>query len=164
MLVTTSRKPGNRTRTFTKLFSRFFNLEYVPRGKKGLDCFPDGFIIIEEKDGNPHIIRLKKARNAQSEIFMRFNVQEMDLSTDFDGSPVFYEVKSKTISKTSFDSDRTFSMDLFSKFGAISSKTAVNFKPRKKVFLRKEKNGFIIHFTFENRNVFRLKVISINEK
>jgi len=174
MFVTTSRKPGNRTRTFAKLFSRFLNLEYLPRGKKGLDYFPGNYIVIEEKEGNPHVIRLIKKKSKvlkadlgkseinklgktglslKSEVIIKFNIQEMDTSLELDSGPVVFEEKSYPI--PFFD---------FSDIGAISSKIPINFEPRKKIFFRKQKNHFFVHFKFGRKNVFRIKILSITEQ
>lgn len=58
MLITSSRKPSNRTRTLCKCLSTFFNCEYVNRGKMGMGevlhlAHDDSLLIIGEFHGNP---------------------------------------------------------------------------------------------------------------
>ena len=54
MIITTSRKPSPKIRTFCKNLSRFTGCKYVPRGKTGLEAFPDdNFLLVGEYKGNP---------------------------------------------------------------------------------------------------------------
>ncbi len=62
MLITTSRKPSQRTRTFCRGLERVLNSRYVNRGKMSLrDIFlmaiemgANRVVVISEKDGNPN--------------------------------------------------------------------------------------------------------------
>lgn len=58
MLITSSRKPSNRTRTLCKQLATFFNCDYINRGKMGmgevLDLVHDNSLLIAgEFHGNP---------------------------------------------------------------------------------------------------------------
>ena len=58
MLITSSRKPSNRTRTLCKYLATFFNCEYVNRGKMGMGevlhlAHDDPLLIVGEFHGNP---------------------------------------------------------------------------------------------------------------
>ena len=58
MLITSSRKPSNRTRTLCKYLATFFNCEYVNRGKMGMGevlhlAHDNPLLIVGEFHGNP---------------------------------------------------------------------------------------------------------------
>ncbi len=58
MLITSSRKPSNRTRTLCKHLATFFNCEYVNRGKMGMGtvlhlAHDNPLLIVGEFHGNP---------------------------------------------------------------------------------------------------------------
>ena len=58
MLITSSRKPSNRTRTLCKYLATFFNCEYVNRGKMGMGtvlnlAHDNPLLIAGEFHGNP---------------------------------------------------------------------------------------------------------------
>lgn len=54
MIVTTARKPSQKTRTFCKRLSKFTGWKYVTRGKSSLSAFEDGnFLLVGENRGNP---------------------------------------------------------------------------------------------------------------
>ncbi len=54
MIITTSRKPSSKIRSFCKNLSRFTGCKYVPRGKTGLDAFTDdNLLLVGEYKGNP---------------------------------------------------------------------------------------------------------------
>jgi len=64
MLITTSRKPSNRTRSFCQSLSRALNSRYVNRGKmsmrnvllKANELEYSNILIISEKKGNPNTL------------------------------------------------------------------------------------------------------------
>lgn len=54
MIVTTARKPSQKTRTFCKRLSRFTGWEYVTRGKSSLSSFDgEDLLLVGESRGNP---------------------------------------------------------------------------------------------------------------
>lgn len=55
MIITTSRKPSTKTRTFCKRLSRFTGCEYISRGKTGISTFSDNEVLLRvgEHRGNP---------------------------------------------------------------------------------------------------------------
>jgi U3 small nucleolar ribonucleoprotein protein IMP4 len=93
MIVTTSRKPGRKTRSFVKVLSAYMNWEYIPRGKKSLEevfsLSPD-VVIIEEIKGNPSI--LKAFKNSSEVLKIRFNLARLS-KIRMDDSPVFFTGK-----------------------------------------------------------------------
>lgn len=54
MILTTSRKPSRKTRSFAKALAKFLNWKYVQRGKASFKEFEkDEFWMISELKGNP---------------------------------------------------------------------------------------------------------------
>ena len=54
MIITTSRKPSSKTRTFCKHLGRFTGWEYVTRGKTSREELSDEpFLLVGEYKGNP---------------------------------------------------------------------------------------------------------------
>ena len=93
MIVTTSRKPGRKTRTFVKLLSSYMNWQYVSRGKKSLEELFSSFsdiVLIGEIKGNPSILKVFK--NAKETFKLRFNLAKT-VKTKMDDSPVFFSGK-----------------------------------------------------------------------
>jgi len=93
MIVTTSRKPGRKTRTFVKLLSSYMNWQYVSRGKKSLEELFSSFsdiVLMEEIKGNPSILKVFK--NAKETFKLRFNLAKT-VKTKMDDSPVFFSGK-----------------------------------------------------------------------
>jgi len=93
MIVTTSRKPGRRTRSFVRVLSAYMNWKYIPRGKKNMeDVFslsPD-VAVVEEIKGNPSTLRVFK--NSSEILRLRFNLARL-LKVKVDSSPVFFSGK-----------------------------------------------------------------------
>jgi U3 small nucleolar ribonucleoprotein protein IMP4 len=93
MIVTTSRRPGRKTRSFVKILSAYMNWEYIPRGKKSLEevfsLSPD-IVLIEEIKGNPSI--LKAFKNSSEVLKLRFNLARLS-KIKVDDSPVFFSGK-----------------------------------------------------------------------
>nr|WP_048115604.1 ribosomal biogenesis protein [Methanotorris formicicus] len=61
MIITTSRKPSQRTRSFANDLARVLNIEYLTRGKTPLrEIFEsyDKVILIEEFKGNPGKLKI----------------------------------------------------------------------------------------------------------
>ncbi len=89
MILTTSRKPGRRTRSFAKVFSRFLNWRYVNRGKMNLEevlSFGD-VCIVQEVKGNPASMTFY--RNGRKIGWIRFSAGVIKkVKTDF-SPPVF---------------------------------------------------------------------------
>ncbi len=93
MIVTTSRKPGRRTRTFVNILSSYMNWRHISRGKKSLEnlfsSFPN-LVVVEEIKGNPSILKVFK--NSEEVLRIRFNLAKT-VKTKMDDSPVFFSGK-----------------------------------------------------------------------
>lgn len=151
MILTTSRKPSKKTRRLAKVLARFMNWSYLNRGKMNIeDLFSMGKLaVIEEIKGNPAILKLYGESNKEI-LKIRFNVSNIN-KIKMDKSPVVF------IGKSPFD-------PLL--LGAIpQTKAGIKFSRKmdvkKKIFVKwKDRNLFLI-FTYENTELFRMKVIKI---
>jgi len=88
MIVTTSRKPSRRTRSFAKAFSRFLNWKYVQRGKMSLkDLRTDQLCMISEIKGNPAVMNFFLDGIKRYELFFTVsNVKKVEMGDE----PVLY--------------------------------------------------------------------------
>ena len=150
MILTTSRKPGRKTRTFVKILSAYMNWRYVSRGKKSLEeifsLSPD-VAVVEEIKGNPRILKIFK--NASEVLSLRFNLAKV-LKVKMDDSPVFFSGK--------FELDPAL-------LGAIPSNIAGE-KIKRKLKLRGEivkevlagrkKGRKFLNFTYQGKSVIFL--------
>jgi len=140
MLLTTSRKPGRKTRTFAKVLASFMNWRYEPRGKSSLDFSEDKVAVIEERNGNPGLIRIITPSGKYVLEFNISNVKKMK----FDSSPVV-----------------VFGDPKFAKIlDAIPASVKMNFEPEKKIFVKKFRGISFLDFKYRNVSVFRLKILS----
>ncbi|MEM1675804.1 MAG: hypothetical protein QXX35_02185 [Desulfurococcaceae archaeon] len=102
LLITTSRKPNQRTRSFAKdLASVLPDAFKINRGKKtllelGLECFrhrSNYLFIIGERKGNPSIIRIyrldKKAEYPLLKQILIFKISSVKLSREIHSSRVY---------------------------------------------------------------------------
>ncbi|AEF96501.1 ribosomal biogenesis protein [Methanotorris igneus] len=80
MIITTSRKPSQRTRSFANDLARALNVEYLTRGKTPLrEIFEyyDKVIIIEEFKGNPGKLKIYDVlRNRILSMFISIKLQK----------------------------------------------------------------------------------------
>lgn len=81
MIVTTSRKPSRRTRSFVKSFCKFLGWKYLQRGKTSLkDLKLDELCIISEIKGNPSVMSFYFNGKKRLEIFFSVgNVKKLEL-------------------------------------------------------------------------------------
>ncbi len=148
-LLTTSRKPGRKTRRFAKVLARFFNWRYVNRGKLSLEdlaALSDVFWIISEVKGNPAILKLYERGEKRLEIsFTVSNVNKIKM----DDSPVVFKGKAPIDPLV---------------FGAIpqtkaGSKLARKVDFRKKVVVK----GDEWLFFYDNEMIFKLRILKISQ-
>lgn len=149
-VITTSRKPGRKTRRFAKVIARFFNWRYVRRGKMGiqdLQALSDNFWIISEVKGNPALLTLyKKGEEVLRIGFTVSNIKKVEMD---DSTVVFY-------GKAPVDP---------LVFGALPQnragiKLARKFEFAKKVIVR---NG-IWQFVYQDIILFTMKVLYIRSR
>ncbi len=145
MILTTSRKPSRRTRSFAKAIARYLNWKYVNRGKKSLEevfGLDRDVCVISEIKGNPAILHFYREGREYFRIgFTVSNVKkvEMDNST-----PVF-------IGRAPFD-------PLL--FGALPQSRAAMKLARKVDFPKKiVVKKSTLHFYYENDLVFTMKIL-----
>ncbi len=144
MLITTSRKPGQKTRTFAKVLGNFMNWEYVSRGKANVKDFEGKLALVGEKGGNPSSLRIY-AEGKQ--YLLSFNVGEIK-KLDMDHSPVIFSGK-PPFNPTIMD--------------AISSETRINFDSPKKVLVTSS-DGWTLDFRYNKKSVFKLKLFRVDEE
>ncbi|WP_456467925.1 rRNA maturation protein [Archaeoglobus sp.] len=92
-LITTSRKPGRKTRRFTRVIARFFNWRYINRGKMSLEdlkSLSESFWIVSEVKGNPSILTLYK--NGEEMLKIGFTVSNIN-KIEMDDSAVVFQGK-----------------------------------------------------------------------
>jgi|Deesub1362A_J573_1020465.scaffolds.fasta_scaffold00706_23 U3 small nucleolar ribonucleoprotein protein IMP4 len=89
-VLTTSRKPGRRTRSFAKVIARYLNWKYINRGKKNLEevlSLSREVCIIEEIKGNPAVMNFYRNGKLTTRIyFSAGNVKKVKMD---DTPPVF---------------------------------------------------------------------------
>ena len=152
MILTTSRKPSKKTRRLAKVLARFMNWSYLNRGKISFeDLLSMGKLaIIEEVKGNPAVLKVYDGREI---LKIRFNVSNIN-KVKMDTSPVVF------IGKPQFDP---------LVFGAIpQTKAGLKFSRKmdvkKKVFVKRRDDNLFLIFTYENTELFRMKVIKVAVK
>ncbi|MFP3909538.1 MAG: rRNA maturation protein [Archaeoglobaceae archaeon] len=145
MLLTTSRKPGQRTRTFAKVLAKYMNWDYVSRGKSNVKDFEERLAVIGEKNGNPTSLLI---HTTGKEYVLWFNLVEVN-KLEMDDSPVIF-VGRPPFKPTIMD--------------AIPSETRINFDSPKKVVVTKSKpGGWILDFRYNKESVFKLKLFKVDE-
>lgn len=72
MIITTSRKPSSKTRTFCKHLAMFTGWEYLARGKSSLPMLGDDLLLAGERRGNPG--SLKFFSKGKCVLYILFNV------------------------------------------------------------------------------------------
>ncbi len=150
IVITTSRDPSQRTRSFCKVISRFMNWRYVQRGKTGIgelfEEHPD-LIIVREIKGNPAFMDFFK--NGKKISTWRINVGVIK-KEKMDDSYVFFA------GKLPFD---PLILGALPKNQA-GEKLALKMKPKKIVYFRKGKE---LDFRYDGKQVLTLKVVGIYE-
>uniref|UniRef100_A0A7C3MBD8 Probable Brix domain-containing ribosomal biogenesis protein n=1 Tax=Archaeoglobus fulgidus TaxID=2234 RepID=A0A7C3MBD8_ARCFL len=146
-ILTTSRKPGRKTRRFAKVLARFFNWRYLNRGKLSLEdinSLSETFWIISEVKGNPAILTLYERGEKRFEMnFTLSNVKKVNM----DESAVVFQ------GKLPFDPVI---------FGAIPQ-TKAGLKLARKVDFRKRVvvKGNEWFFFYGEEELFKIRVLRI---
>lgn len=150
MILTTSRKPSKKTRRLAKVLARFMNWSYLNRGKMNLeDLLSMGKLaIIEEIKGNPAIL---KVYNNGEVLKIRFNVSNIN-KVKMDKSPVVF------IGKLPFDPLLLEAIPQTKAGIKFSRKMDV----KKRIFVKWKDDNLFLVFTYENTELFRMKVLRID--
>lgn len=145
MLITTSRKPGQKTRTFAKTVAEFMNWDYVSRGKASIKDFEGKTALAGEERGDPNSLKIYTPRKRYT---LSFSVGEIK-RLDVDQSPVIF-VGVPPFNPTIMD--------------AIPSGTRINFDSPKKVLVTSTSNGWILDFKYNSESIFKLKLFRVDEE
>jgi len=148
IILTTSRDPSRRTRSFSKVISRYMNWRYVQRGKRGLeDLFNefDHLILVREIKGNPAFLDIYIDRRKILTIRMNVGIIRKE---KFDDSPVY------------FAGDLDFDPLLF---GALpktkaGERFALKYDLRKIVRVKKKRD---LEFYFDDKLVLTMKILGV---
>jgi U3 small nucleolar ribonucleoprotein protein IMP4 len=151
VILTTSRKPSQKTRSLAKALARFMNWRYVNRGKLSLeDLFEmcdENLIILKEIKGNPSILDVIDVRSGKVILRLRFNVSNI-VKVKMDDSPVVF------VGKPPFD-PLIFGAIPHSKAGL---KLARKIDSIKRVFVRRQKGWIVLEFRYGDVLVFKMKI------
>ncbi len=143
MILTTSRKPGRKTRRFAKVLARFMNWNYVQRGKLSVKSSGD-FAVLQEIKGNPAVLRV--FRNGREVLNLRFNVgkiNKMEMGSD----PVIFA------GKLGFDPLILGAIPL----RRAGLRLAIKFRPKKKIYVRRNGKIIVFDFTYDGKTIMKLK-------
>jgi U3 small nucleolar ribonucleoprotein protein IMP4 len=143
MIVTTSRKPSRRTRSFAKALSRFLNWKYVQRGKMSLKDFKmDQLCVISEIKGNPAVMNFFSNGVKKTELlFTVSNIKKLEISCD----PVLYIG------------------ERYNFFSAVPKNLIEKFDKKpyfEKVIVEK---GSELYFYFRKQLVFKMRILKIKQ-
>jgi len=150
IVLTTSRDPSQRTRSFAKVISRYMNWYYLQRGKLSLeDLFEEHekLIIIREIKGNPAFMDLYEGGRRRMTIRMNVGVIRKE---KMDDSPVYFA------GKLPFD---PVILGALPKIPA-GERLAMKLRPRKVVYVRK---GGLMDFRYDGVRVLTVKLLSVYE-
>lgn len=146
-LLTTSRRPGRKTRRLARVLARFFNWRYVSRGKLSIEelgMLSETFWIISEIKGNPAVMSLYEKGKKRLEIsFTVSNVNKVKM----DDSPAVF------VGKAQLD-PIVFNAIPQSRAG-VKLARKVDFK--KKVFVK----GDEWLFFYGNELLFKMRILKI---
>lgn len=149
MILTTSRKPSRRTRSFAKALARFANWKYVNRGKMGLkdlvEIFKD-FVVVSEIKANPSFLWFY--RDGRVVLRIRFTVSNIR-KVDMDESPAVF------IGKAPFDPTL---MNAIPQIPA-SQKLVRKVDFPKKIFTKDGK----LEFCYKDTVVFTIRLLSVEK-
>jgi U3 small nucleolar ribonucleoprotein protein IMP4 len=147
MILTTSRKPGKRTRRLAKILARFFNWYYVQRGKTSIKEFDANFAIIQEVKGNPGILKIYNS--GEVAFSLKFTLGETNKVKVGRETPVFF-------GKLPFN---VYCLSYFNALSAnekFSRKVAISISSPKSVFVRRRDEKLIFELKYNNKLVARL--------
>lgn len=141
MIVTTSRKPSRRTRSFVKAFCRFLGWKYIQRGKMSLEEFElDKLCIISEIKGNPALMGFYFEGKKTLEVsFSVSNVKKIELGQ---GEVLFIGEK-------------------FNFFGAIDKEMLEKFDKRPYFEKKIVERGNELFFYFKRELVFKMRIFAV---
>jgi len=145
MILTTSRKPGRKTRRFAKVLSRFFNWTYVQRGKTPVSDFGSRYAIVQEVKGNPAYLKIYDGEEVFS---MRFSVGEINKVKMGRETPVFY-------GKIPFSRCLRY-FNALSADEKVSRKVANALLSPKCVFVRRKDDRLILDMQYDRKRVARV--------
>lgn len=141
MIVTTSRKPSRRTRSFAKIFCRFLGWKYIQRGKKSFQDFESkNLCVISEIKGNPAIMSFYFDGEKKLELqFSVSNIRKTELS---EGEVLFIGEK-------------------FNLFGAITKEMLEKFDKKPQFEKRIVEKGNELFFYFKGELLFKMRIFSL---
>jgi len=146
-LLTTSRRPGRKTRRLARVLARFFNWRYVSRGKLSIEelgMLSETFWIISEIKGNPAVMSLYEKGKKRLEIsFTVSNVNKVKM----DDSPAVFVGKAQL--------DPTIFNAIPQSRAGMKLARKVDFK--KKVFVK----GDEWLFFYGNELLFKMRILKI---
>lgn len=141
MILTTSRKPSRKTRSFAKALSRFLNWKYIQRGKMSLKDFENEKIcLISEIKGNPAFLSFYEGDKKTLELF--FSVSNIKKSDIERGEVVYFGEK-------------------YNFFNAISSKLLEKFDKRPYFRKRIVERDNELYFYFLNELIFKMRIFEV---
>ncbi len=149
IVLTTSRDPSRRTRSFCRVISRFMNWRYVQRGKTSLESILNEFenvVVVKEIKGNPSFMDFY--RNGEREMTWRMNVGVIRREK-MDDSHVYFA------GKVDFD---PLLLGALPKIDA-GERFVQRTKPKKIVHAR----GGRLEFRYGKKPVLTMKVLRIHE-
>lgn len=141
MIVTTSRKPSRRTRSFVKAFCRFLGWKYIQRGKMSLKEFDlNNLCLISEIKGNPAVMGFYfNGKKTLELLFSVSNVRKMELSP----------------------AEVLFVGEKFNFFGAVDKKMLEKFDRRPYFEKRIVEKGNELFFYFKKDLVFKMRIFAV---
>ncbi|MEM0303375.1 MAG: rRNA maturation protein [Archaeoglobaceae archaeon] len=141
MILTTSRKPSRKTRSFAKALSRFLNWQYVQRGKISLKEFENECIcMISEIKGNPAFLNFYEYGEKVLEVFFSVsNIKKVKIDR---GEVIYFG--------TNYNFFRALPASLLEKFDKRP------YFPKKIV----EKGNELV-FCIGEEPIFKIKVLSV---
>ncbi len=145
MILTTSRKPGRKTRRFAKVISRYFNWTYIQRGKTPSQEFGSRYAIVQEIKGNPAVLKIYDGEEVFS---MRFSVGEINKIKMGREIPVFF-------GKVPFARCLRY-FNALSADERVSRKVAKSLLSPKSVFVRKKDDRLVFELTYDRKIVTRV--------
>ncbi|MDI9609990.1 MAG: rRNA maturation protein [Archaeoglobales archaeon] len=141
MILTTSRKPSRKTRSFAKALSRFLNWQYVQRGKISLKEFENKRIcVISEIKGNPAFLNFYDGDRKLIEIFLSVsNVKKTEIDR---GEVVYFG-------------------DKYNFFEALPAKLLEKFDKRPHFLKKIVENGNELLFYIGEDLIFKIRVLGV---
>ncbi len=150
IVISTSRDPSQRTRSFCKVIARFMNWRYIQRGKKGIEELinehPE-IILVREIKGNPAFLDFyRKGRKIAT---WRINVGIIKKEKMDDSHVCFAgRVPFNPLMLGALPDNRA------------GKKFALKMKPKKIVYFRK---GVEMDFRYDGKRVLTVKVVRVYE-